>query len=212
MKTILFLIFFCIITNAFAQDKILKFLDLNFKKSLIADSVDLNKNGEIEISEAKQITCLNLNSACIANLDGIEEFTSLKILNCNSNYLKDLDLSKNLALTKLDCSNNSLQSLNVKQNIELVELLCYRNNIKILEISNNTYLRVLDCSRNEINYLDIRNNIELTKLNFKHNNLSRYNVYGNQGNFSKTLDYTIRFLIYLAIPSKYYRYDTLHIR
>jgi hypothetical protein len=38
----------------------------------------------------------------------------LQTLNCSTNLLKALDVSKNTSLTAVDCSNNNLESLNVK--------------------------------------------------------------------------------------------------
>jgi len=62
-------------------------------------------------SDIKKITDLNLDVLNINNLSGIEYFTALTDLKCNSNKLTTLNLSKNTALTSLECDSNNLTTL-----------------------------------------------------------------------------------------------------
>ena len=50
----------------------------------------------------------------ISVLTGIEDFTALDTLNCQSNQLTTLDVSNNTALTYLRCDNNQLTTLDVR--------------------------------------------------------------------------------------------------
>ena len=50
-------------------------------------------------------------------------------LDCSSNLLTDLDVSKNFSLTHLNCSNNYLTSLDVSNNTNLVHFYCSNNQL-----------------------------------------------------------------------------------
>ena len=103
--------------------------DANFKAYLVGNT-DINTNGdkEIQVSEASAfndtIDCILLN---INNLKGIEAFTALTYLDCGSNQLTSLDVSKNTALTALYCNVNQLTSLDVSKNTALTWLSCDGN-------------------------------------------------------------------------------------
>jgi Leucine-rich repeat (LRR) protein len=82
--------------------------DSNFKTYLVGNSA-INTNGdtEIQVSEATvfngTIDCNNMN---ISDLVGVEAFTALTRLICNTNQLTSLDVSTNTALTQLYCGSN----------------------------------------------------------------------------------------------------------
>ncbi|NBW59711.1 MAG: hypothetical protein EBR41_03990, partial [Crocinitomicaceae bacterium] len=108
MKLLLLLLAFPMI--GFGQN--VNIPDANFKAYLVSNkAINTNGDKEIQVSEASAfndtIYCLEIN---ISNLRGIEAFTSLTGLHCNSNKLTSLDLSKNTALTYLECSFNQLTS------------------------------------------------------------------------------------------------------
>ena len=85
----------------------------------------------------------------IANLSGIEAFTSLTYLSCWLNKLTSLDVSSNTALTYLDCGINQLTSLDVSSNTALTDLRCNDNQLTSLNIKNgNNELLVIDVARN----------------------------------------------------------------
>ena len=125
--------------------------DANFKAYLVGNK-DINRNGdnEIQVSEAsafnETIDCSYMN---ISNLTGIEAFTALTNLECESNQLTSLDVSKNTALTYLFCSSNQLTSLDVSKNTALTYLSCMNNQLTSLDVSKNTALINLGCSFNK---------------------------------------------------------------
>nr|WP_314839697.1 T9SS type A sorting domain-containing protein [uncultured Flavobacterium sp.] len=81
--------------------------DTKFEDKLIALGIDTDgKNGLVLNSSIAAITTLDVSNSTIADLKGIEGFTSLTTLNCSGNQLKKLDLSKNTTITTLNCSNN----------------------------------------------------------------------------------------------------------
>ena len=137
--------------------------DANFKAYLVGNT-DINTNGdtEIQVSEATafngtticSINCSNMN---IADLTGIEYFTSLCALQCSGNQLTSLDVSQNTALEVLSCGDNQLTSLNVSSNTALQSLNCDDNQLTSLDVSSNTALQWLYCQDNQLTSLDMRN-------------------------------------------------------
>ncbi|MFV5703178.1 T9SS type A sorting domain-containing protein [Flavobacterium sp. XS2P12] len=183
--------------------------DANFKaKLLVANTinsiatnsggdsmiVDTNSDGEIQISEALNVSNLYLNNFEISNLTGIEFFTNLIILQCTDNKLTSLDVSKLVNLDSLFCSTNLMTNLNVTGLSSLTSLGCDENQLTSLNLTgvNNLYvlgcndnqltgldlagisnLNILQCQNNQISTLDLSNQIaSLTSLDCYNNNLT----------------------------------------
>lgn len=169
--------------------------DANFKSYLV-NSTSINTNGDTEIqcSEASafagSIDCSNL---MIADLTGIEAFTSLTSLSCYNNQMTTLDLSNNLSLNYLICSSNQLTSLNLGTNAlyttidcstnqltnldisycnGLTTFLCNENHISSLDLSGKTALTNLQCGMNNLNSLDVSTNTDLLRIDFSNNAIS----------------------------------------
>ena len=142
-------------------------------------------DGKLTESEIKSVTTIAVYEKNISTLKGIELFTSLTFLNCSSNQLTSLDVSKNTALDWLSCSSNQLTTLDVSKNAALTHLDfgsnqltfidvskntaltwldCYSNRLTILDVSKNTALKDFDCSSNQLTTLDVSNNTALTAL------------------------------------------------
>lgn len=81
------------------------FPDSNFRNYL-KNNVDTDGSGELSESEIQSVTSIKLYMRFVENLKGIEYFTNLTELNCHSNYLVALDLSKNTKLEKLESDGN----------------------------------------------------------------------------------------------------------
>ena len=131
--------------------------DPNFKAALMAysPSIDLNNDKEIQFSEARVVRSLDIRNKYIQNLLGIEFFTALVGLDCSSNRLTYLDVSKNTALTYVICEDNQLATLNVNMNTSLAILDCSNNQITTLDVSRNTALTNLSCDNNQLATLDV---------------------------------------------------------
>ena len=186
--------------------------DANFKTILLAHGtgeialddeqlIDLNLDGEIQVSEAQSynhtIYCSNQQ---INDLTGIETFINLRGLEAFKNQITQVDLSNNKKLEELNISDNKLTTLDVSNNIDinriacvrnqltqleisnnalLTELLCYENNITELDVSKNLILEQLYCSRNQIDNIDVSKNIELRVLDMNNNQLLTLDVTQN---------------------------------
>ena len=154
------------------------FPDANFR-SYIKESVDADKNGSLSADELNKTINLWLCEKNISSLKGLEYFTELKVLDCNSNSLNSLDVSGNITLESLSCFNNKLSDLDVSKNPELAVLLCGKNNLSSLDISKNPGLENLECGGNNLSSLDISKNPRLKNLNCDINNISKLDVSKN---------------------------------
>jgi hypothetical protein len=177
-----------------AQDTIVNIPDANFKAKLLQantnnsiarDSldnfikIDINGDGQIQQSEADRVYMLDVYRYNISSLDGIGAFVNLKYLNCQSNQLTTLDVSKNVNLEELSCSDNQLTTLDMSKNEHLVELFCYENQLMNIDISKNIELKKLICWYNQLTQLDVSKNIKLETLSCGYNQLTQLNVTAN---------------------------------
>jgi Leucine-rich repeat (LRR) protein len=129
--------------------------DDNFEQALIDLGYDSGAlNNWVPTANISGLTTIDLNKKNIADLTGIEGFTSLTSLYCNSNKLTTLDVSKNTALTELVCSYNQLTMLDISKNTALIELWINANQLTTLDVSKNTALTVLWSHSNQLTTLD----------------------------------------------------------
>ncbi len=157
----------------------INFPDANFRAIVGGSTIDKNNNGVLSDSEIQAVTNLDVSSKNISDLKGIEYFTALTRLNCRTNQLTGLDVSKNTALTRLDCYTNSLTSLDVSKNTALTRLDCYTNSLTSLDVSKNTALKELRCNNNQLTSLDVSKNTALTRLDCYINSLTSLDVSKN---------------------------------
>ena len=152
------------------------FPDENFRNYLLSQSY--GQDGVITNEEIKGITSIYVSKYNISSLQGIEYFTALTWLECSSNQLTSLDVSKNTALTGLVCDVNQLTSLDVSQNTALTQLWCQSNQLTSLDVSKNTALIQLFCYSNQLTSLDVSGCTALTELRCYSNQLTSLNVSG----------------------------------
>lgn len=167
--------------------------DYNFEDFLIEKGYDKKMDNYVLTSNIENIEELHLDGciayACIgsdiSDLTGLQDFRSLKLLNCQYNKLTTLDISKNTALIDLTCSDNDLTSLNLSQNTELVTLDCSGNRLTSLDVSNNINLWRIDIggiifhTDNNITNIDISKNLNLKYFECTNNNLTELDVSNN---------------------------------
>ena len=164
------------------DDFVIPFKDVKFEEAVktalqIVDSVRYShvKNKKVlSVSKNERPSSEKIN-----NMTGIEYFTALSILYCDSNALTTLDVSHNTALTFLSCSSNNLTSLDVSQNTALLRLYCFGNALTTLDVSKNTDLTFLNCFGNALTTLDLSQNTALTSLSCSDNTLTALDVSQN---------------------------------
>lgn len=112
----------------------------------------------------------------IADLTGIEDFTSLTMLFCFDNQLTSLDLSQNTMLNDLRCNDNQLTSINVSNNPSLTTFFCYNNQLTSIVGLANTSVNDLRCSGNQLTSLDVSGLPALFKLHCQINQLTSLDI------------------------------------
>lgn len=168
--------------------------DPNFEEVLVNLGLDSPiLDGKVLTANISSLKSLSVFSRNVSDMTGIEDFTELTDLSCNSNKLTSLDVSKNIALTSLRCSDNyqissldlsknvnlnylycdnlNLKTLNLKNNLKLLELYCRSNILTTLELPQNPNFTYLDCSSNRLSNLDLSKNIKLNYLDCSYNRI-----------------------------------------
>ncbi len=103
------------------------FPDAKFRNWLL--SQEYGQDGELTPTEIAGVGSMDVSNQQIADLTGIEYFTSLKDLNCRDNQLQVLDVSQNTNLTHFDCANNRLTSLNMTGCSPTASFQCFGNQL-----------------------------------------------------------------------------------
>ena len=160
---------------------------------------DSDGDGYFSAEELNAVTDISCNSKGIRDLTGIENFSRLRTLNCEWNYLENVDLSANTALEEVSLCANQLLSLNVSGLTALTSLNVgfygYAfddngdpildgpnvNKLTALDVSTNTALETLNCDANSLAALDVSGNNALTSLSCTDNKLEQLDLSANTG-------------------------------
>ena len=209
-------VLFAVCSISFGQSQVINFSDINFKNALINHTpvIDLNHNGNIEISEAHLATFISVDNKGIHNISELSNFINLQTFSCQNNSISTLNLSNlthlsfavagsnninsiilnNLpSLNTLYCENNALSSINLSQVPNLQWLVCNNNQLSALNISNLSYLNHLYCWNNYLTFLELTNSINLQYLYCQNNYIADldlsncqniYSFYGNQNSLT----------------------------
>lgn len=131
--------------------------DDNFEQALIDLGYDAVLDDSVLTSTITSVEVLTLIAKNIYNLTGIEDFTGLKLLSVNLNYLSELDVSQNILLEALSCHHNSISTIDLSTNTALNNLTIHNNNLTDLDVSNNPNLVVVQCEENNLASLNLAN-------------------------------------------------------
>ena len=153
--------------------------DDNFEQAIIDLGYDTTLDDYVTTADINGVTSLVINNRDIADLTGIEDFTSLNVLICYGNLLTSLDLSQNTELTSLDCGFNQLTSLNSSSNTLMSIFNCRMNQLTTLDVTPFTDLTSLKCSGNPIGSLNVTQNAALTNLECAGNQLNSLDLTQN---------------------------------
>jgi hypothetical protein len=188
MKKILLLM---LLFTGFVNGQTINFTDANFKARLLSSSsantvatgagnisiaIDADSDGEIQVSEALAVIKLDLRSAFIANVSGIENFTNLSHLYCDTNQISSLNTASLINLVHLSCSNNQITSLNLGNSPSLEYLICNNNSIASLNVNGLANLKEMHCSNNDLPAIDVSTLTGLLILDVDGNPLTVLNV------------------------------------
>ena len=190
-KTFLFLLFLALVAITPAKAFLVTIPDANFRTYLQTTYPTCFVSGQMETTctAITSATTLNVQSLNIANLSGIEYFTSLQILVCANNQLTVLPTLL-ASLTELYCNNNQLTVLPTLP-ASLLTLACQRNQLTVLPTLPAS-LQALECDNNQ-----------LTVLPTLPASLTELYCNNNQLNFANLEAISPRPAFYLANPQTY---------
>ena len=131
--------------------------DPNFEQALIDLGLDDVLDGEVLSANIDTVESLIVPNKNISELTGIEDFTSLVWLDCDSNQLTSLNVSQNVALRTFACGANRLTSLRLVDNTELRSLRCEQNQLTSLNLANgnNSLLTNVSATENNLDCIQI---------------------------------------------------------
>ena len=164
-------------------DPILKYQLITFPIADLGNGfneiADTNGDGQIQVSEAEAVLGLQLVEQSIADLEGLQYFINMEIIDCSQNGLIDyipttfwpnlvylesdannivnIDVTQNPLLEVLILDFNPLTSLDVAQNSLLKELSLSGCQLSNLDVTQNPILEILHCNGNQLTSLDIQN-------------------------------------------------------
>lgn len=138
--------------------------------------IDTNNDMQIQVSEALNVYQLNirLNSSpaitLVDSMVGIEYFTNLRVLDCSSHYLDNLNVTALVNLQELYCNYTYVDNLNIANLPQLRIVKCAQINATSLNLSGLTSLEVLDCNNSDITSLDFASCPNLKSFSFAYAN------------------------------------------
>ncbi len=115
------------------------FPDAGFRS--VVKSFDTDNDNRLSSAEIEAVISVDCSGRNITSLKGIEYFTRITSLNCSSNKLETLNISRNTDLRTLNCSSNKLKTLNISRNTALNYLDSRSNAITLLDVSEAASLR-----------------------------------------------------------------------
>ena len=117
------------------------------------------------------------NKKLAGNLD-LSDFKGLRIVYCQGNSLRRLNVTGDSAIIYLDCYENNLYSLDFSTNVNLTEL-CFRyNHLQEIDLSNNKKLSFLCSTGNQLETLDLSGLSMLSTCYCVGNKLTSLNLEG----------------------------------
>lgn len=149
--------------------------DANFKTALTTYSpaIDINTDGEIQESEAKNFTgSLIVSSKSIADLTGIGAFYNVTQINCGTNSIATPDFSLNTNMNNLSAIDAGFNSLDLSANKDLIILNVESNNLSALNLNGNPYLKSINVNGNNLSAISILNEEIVTGLQISDNQFS----------------------------------------
>ncbi len=215
-RNIIFTLFAVFFPNAaFAQNIV--FQDEWFKEELLWLDIDTNRDGEISISEAEEVTSLFIEppylEPSITDLSGIEYFINLDSLSVPHQELRSADLNSNIKLTYLDLEGNyaldmlKIDSLHLMQTLQLNYVGTGADSIDFAKLQNLKELHIrcskIDLSANTaLEFLEISG---LDSLDLSYNPLIT-KLYSNHiGNLNLINNINLEYLRCNNVNEKYYR-------
>ena len=182
-----------VLFSGMAFGQIVNIPNTNFKAKLLAADpsnqiayghgvyikIDSNNDGNIQLSEALNVTKLDVGSSGITDMTGIQSFSNLTYLSCTDEFgLTSLNVSNLTNLITLQCYDSGITSLNLTGLVNLQDLYCQDNQITLLNLNNLTNLKNLWCLNNLITNINLNGCINLQGIECENNLLTNVDLTG----------------------------------
>ncbi len=190
----LYLLIVLALTTLAANAQIVNIPDINFKARLLAANtnnfiarnlsgnyfkIDANGDGNIQLSEAQQVSMLDVGSdgypvsQKISNVQGVKSFTNIKYLYFHWNTVTGaVDVSDLIYLEQLGATQNQIQSLNMTGDTALTNIRLSSNQLSAINVTGFTNLSSLGLSFNQFSTINLSNLPNLFQLELQNNNLN----------------------------------------
>ncbi len=179
----------------YATSQIINFPDANFKTKLMASSptnniaigtggylhIDSNADGEIQVSEAEAIYGLNLSTAGISDLSGLEYFVNLYSLELWNNNVSTINLQAQTQLTFLNIMDNHVTDLNSIGAPNLTKMWFQNNLVTTIDFSNWPALEEVEGDNNPLTSLEIINHDILKIVSMKNCDITSLSLHDSPG-------------------------------
>lgn len=134
-------------------------------RNYVLEYCDIDGNNFLSQEEINNTVFMNISFLSVFDLKGIEYFTALQQLMCNSNGLITMDLSKNTELKWLECSDNEITHLDLSRNAKLEYFSGSGNRITNMVLNDNSSFQYFNISENIYSiYVDESNIFDLSVL------------------------------------------------
>lgn len=158
----------------------IQFQDANLKRMIleVEPNLDVNKDGEISLKEAKTVVELKLGFETkeevtpdkkITSLEGLQYFTNLESLDLKNQFVSEAQPIEKLSkLVYLRLAGNELKAINLTELTKLEDLRLFGNKqLKEIDLSRCLYLKQLYLQDTSIKELDLTKHkkLELALLN-----------------------------------------------
>ena len=156
--------------------------DNNFEAFLEANGMGngVANDDAVTTANISSVTELALINQGVADLTGIERFTSLQSIGMIlTNPITTADFSNNTNLTEIIVQTSTLTSINVDNLSSLTNLALNNANISSIDLSDLTALTDLNLSSSSISTIDLSNNPALRELYMPNSSLSSLDVSTN---------------------------------
>ncbi|MEQ8907556.1 MAG: hypothetical protein RIC95_00055 [Vicingaceae bacterium] len=158
-----------------------KLQSVNLSQNKLLEVLMLSNNliQQITLSSNTELKSLGISGNTLHSINGLANLNRLKELYLSSNDLQQLNLL-NDSLELLECSSNQLTSLDITKAKRLKTVAAINNQLSSLELTNNSLLVNLILAGNQFQEIDISQNQNLQIFYVASNLLTELDVSHNQ--------------------------------
>lgn len=190
----IFIILLCTVLSTVCKAQIVNIPNATFKAILVYSTpqnlrakdlsgnyfaIDANGDREIQVSEAEQVSYIEVSESLgsgIYTLEGINQFPNLAYFSCTNASLYDVNINGLKHLELINIIYSGIDVVNFYDLPSLKTLSIWYNNLTELDVSNLPSLEILNCYHNDLTNLDLSMLTKLKMLACRNNQLESINM------------------------------------